>query len=110
MPCLRCLNTAVEERKYCVYRCRRRRFAGGKATERLCVVPVDEAYSYLYHEIFLLNAALCDHQRERHKRVVGNALGAVGAIKDALRSMNQRKRVAAMRLLPSTKGWSLTMR
>ena len=37
------------------------------------VVFVDQVHHHLHHDVLLLRSALCDHQSEGHKRVVGNA-------------------------------------
>ncbi len=45
---------------------------------------VDKVHHYLYHDIFLLRPALGNHERERNERIVGNALGTVFMIEDAI--------------------------
>ena len=45
---------------------------------------INQIHHHLHHHIFLLGAALGNHQREGHEGVVRQALGAVGAVEDAV--------------------------
>ena len=50
----------------------------------LIIALVNQVYYDLHHYILLLGAALGNHQCERYKGVVGNALGSVGTIEDSV--------------------------
>lgn len=38
----------------------------------------------LDHRVFLLGAAFCNHEGERHEGVIGNALGAILVVENAV--------------------------
>ena len=45
---------------------------------------VNQVHHHLYHHIFLLGLALCNHESEHHEGIICKALGAVRAIEDAV--------------------------
>ena len=49
----------------------------------LLILSVNQIHNDLHHYILLLGSTLGNHQRERHKCVVGNALVSVLGVKHA---------------------------
>ena len=49
----------------------------------LPILSVNQIHNNLHHYILLLGSTLGNHQRERHKCVVGNALVSVLGVKHA---------------------------
>ena len=48
------------------------------------IVLIDQIHHHLRHHVLLLGAALCDHQRQGHQRVVIQETRAVGTVEDAV--------------------------
>ena len=48
------------------------------------ILLVNQIHHHLYHYVLLFRFALRNHQREGHEGVVGDALSAIGGVKDAV--------------------------
>ena len=50
----------------------------------LFIPLINQIHYNFHHYVFLLGATFGNHQREGHKGIVGNAFGAIGAVKDTV--------------------------